>query len=759
MSRRTRLLHYTKTKSAVDLTPKARRMYKIASDLRKTARRLNFTSGDLREKVKKLQKFSESPEFLRSKLNKHTFDFVMSQLRCQILKPKGRRYTLDEKIFFLSLLKQSPRGYQLLRKIFAVPSRRTLTNLLTKIPFGTGINKAIMDSLSIKIESMKPLDRLCSVIFDEMNLDTILQFNRKHDIVDGFQDNGPLDRKPLFADKVMVFMARGICLKWKQPLAYYFNEGGMKSDLLVKAIKDVVESCQMAGLQVKTLICDQGTTNVTAFKKLYAETNEYFNSIGEENKLFGVLINNIEIIPMYDPPHLLKGMRNNFFKYHLHFKWRQNIVETAKWEHIRHMYEVEGMEDDDYKLCKNLTINHINNTKKMKVSMAAQIFSNNVAAVMKRMAMGNTELTTKGLPKEAESTAEFLLFMDKAFDSVNGSTVKAKHGKLLRCAVSKGSIHREFWNEAIKVFSTVEFFTENKNKIVPPTVKNWIHTLKAFSYLWDQLQKEGVLFLCSRNLNQDPLENFFGSIRSHGVRNVNPNVTSFVNSFKSLIINNMLSNHSLSSNCEKDSLEGLDNLKKMLISPSVEITSRVIFPEISIEEYQPNRSSLLRRGKLTYVAGFVAKKVLQQIKICQQCRKDLVDGDRTQPEYFVVQARAYSSKALLAPSTNFNMYFQKCIFHLSNILSQICFYNNITDHLKIILKNICNDHVFKCENHNLNELIINYVINFHLHVWIKNINRILKGKLAVGNTTDTIKVYAGKKFAKRHTYMKKVGIC
>lgn len=758
LDKRTNLLRYINTKKAIDLTPRSRKMYKIASDLRRTARRLNFATGDLREKIKRMQKIPESPEFLRAKLNRATYDFVMSQLRCQSLQPKGRRYTLDEKIFFLSFLKQSPKGYQLLRKFFAVPSRRTLTNLLGKLPFTTGINKVIMDSISMKTKLMKEHDKFCSIIFDEMNLDTILQFNRKNDIVDGFQDNGAQDRKPVIADKVMVFMARGICKKWKQPLAYYFNEGAMKSDVLVKSIKDVVQSCQVAGLKVKTLVCDQGTANVTAFNKLYAETREYFLARGEVNKLFGILISNQEVIPIYDPPHLLKGMRNNFFKYPLHFKWRQNKIETAKWEHIKQLYEAESMEDDDYKLCKNLTNNHINNVKKMKVSIAAQIFSNNVAAVMKRMAVEHTENTTKSLPKEAESTAELLLFMDKVFDSVNGSSVTPKHGKQLRCAVTKVSNHREFWIQAITVFNTMEFFNDKKNKIVPPSLKNWLHTLKAFVYLWDQLQKEGVQFLCTRNINQDPLENFFGSIRSHGVRNVNPNAASFINSFKSLIINNMLSNHSLNSNCEKDDLEGLDNLKTLLITPTEQIQPKVTFPEVTVEEYQPNHSSLLRKGKLTYVAGFVAKKILKQVKICQQCRKDLVGGDRSQPEYFVVQARAYSPQALLAPSTNFNSFFQKCIFHLTKLLPQICFYNNVTGHLKIILRHLCADNFFNCELHNLKELIIKYIINFHLYVWIKNVNRILKGKQSAKNTTDKIKVYASKKFAKRQKYLKKIGV-
>ncbi|XP_018322213.1 uncharacterized protein LOC108734938 [Agrilus planipennis] len=173
--------------------------------------------------------------------------------------------------------------------------------------------------------------------------------------------------------------------------------------------------------------------------------------------------------------------------------------------------------------------------------------------------------------------------------------------------------------------------------------------LEGFRYLWDVLRKERVSFLCPRNLNQDCLENFFGCIRSHGVRNVSPNAAAFVNSFKSLIINNYLANRSKSFNCESDNLRAFDNLKQFL-SSKVTTTTAIRFPEVTIPEYRPTDTTLLRRGTLTYVAGFVAKRVLSKVARCKQCRLDLLGDDRTAKEYFVIQARAYSPNALLSPT-------------------------------------------------------------------------------------------------------------
>lgn len=731
-------------------------MYKIAGDLRKTAKRLNFKCNNLKQQLKHMESVTNSPDILKAKLNQHTYNFVMSQLRCQPLKPKGRRYTLDEKILFLSFLKQSPKGYKLLRRLFAAPSRKTLTNLLGKIPFYTGINDAIMKSVSERVKKMTDTEKCCAVIFDEMAIDPTVQYNKKKDFVEGFQDNGG-DRNPLIADKVMVFMARGIFKKWKQPLAYYFNDGGMKSDMLTKTIKDVVLACQQAGLKVWTLICDQGAPNVAAINKLYAATNELFVRRGEDNRLFGVSIGNEEVVPIYDPPHLLKCIRNNFFKYNLSFKWRNEKKEIAKWDHIKKVYEIDSQEADEYRCCKNLSIHHVENTKKMKVSMAAQVFSNTLASVMKGMVKRRNPDDPDDLPIEAESTAEFILFMDYVFDSVNGSFLQVTKGKTLKCAVRKTSGHKAFWAEAIQVFSTMEFFNSHKAHIVPPSVKNWIHTLKAFSYLWDKCEKSKISFLCPRNLNQDPLENFFGSIRSHGIRNINPNAAAFVNSLKSLVINNFITSHSKAANCENDNLKGLDDLKHMLTSDVAESNIDISFPEIVVAEYKPDYHSLLKKGTLTYIAGFVAKKVLKQIGLCQQCRQDLVGGDRSQAEYFIVNARAYSAKALLAPSTNFNLFFQKCIFIISNILPQLCYKQNIIRLIKIVLKNLCNEDIFMCEKHDVKKIFWHYVSVFHLHVWIKNVNSILKGKQALTkSSTDTIKIYASRKFEKHRSYLKKV---
>lgn len=131
------------------------------------------------------------------------------------------------------------------------------------------------------------------------------------DRVIGFEDLGNNKTKPLFADKALTFMVRGIRRKFKQPVAFMFTNSSMKTPDLVVAIKEVIQAVQSTGLMVAALTCDQASTNVAAINKLKMETKEMYSRLGKDKKTFGFEIGNQEIVPLFDPPHLLKCMRNN----------------------------------------------------------------------------------------------------------------------------------------------------------------------------------------------------------------------------------------------------------------------------------------------------------------------------------------------------------------------------------------------------------------------------------------------------------------
>lgn len=177
----------------------------------------------------------------------------------------------------------------------------------------------------------------------------------------------------------------------------------------------------------------------------------------------------------------------------------------------------------------------------------------------------------------AQDTATLCLFMDKLFDSMNGNFHKVVDGKIYRVAVKKNSPHHQLWRESIQVFDSMYFVNPvtKEKSVQPPTIKNWIKTIKGifclleiflsihilncfFNFIGVQdivkiMGDHKVNSLLMRNFNQDSLENFFGALRALGYRNNNPNCLNFVSSYRTLLLNNLMSSHSPGVNCEDDS--------------------------------------------------------------------------------------------------------------------------------------------------------------------------------------------------------------
>lgn len=131
-------------------------------------------------------------------------------------------------MFALFLYKQSGKAYSTLLKVFALPSRKSITDLLKKVPFERGINKRIFEHFKGSVKKLKnKLVRFCTVIFDEVSISASLQFNESVRKVIGFEDLGQCNCSPKFSDKELVFIVRGIRKKFKQPVAFCFTNSQM----------------------------------------------------------------------------------------------------------------------------------------------------------------------------------------------------------------------------------------------------------------------------------------------------------------------------------------------------------------------------------------------------------------------------------------------------------------------------------------------------------------------------------------------------
>uniref|UniRef100_UPI00200EA831 hypothetical protein n=1 Tax=Escherichia coli TaxID=562 RepID=UPI00200EA831 len=80
---------------------------------------------------------------------------------------------------------------------------------------------------------------------------------------------------PKFADHDLVFMIRGVCAAWRQPIAYYFCQGTIPASELTKILNKIVDAVKSTGLEPLAFICDQGMTFQSAIKNLQAATRQY----------------------------------------------------------------------------------------------------------------------------------------------------------------------------------------------------------------------------------------------------------------------------------------------------------------------------------------------------------------------------------------------------------------------------------------------------------------------------------------------------
>lgn len=333
--------------------------------------------------IKAASNVAKNPKFLKvmENLSSTAKILIHSQFREVSKKKQGRRFTMEEKVPALLIMKQSPKCYRLLRKIFILPAPQTLTKLLQKCFIQPGINKNIFSQLQKRCENMTKEEKMCVILFDEISIKPNLTYNERRDKVVGFVTNGQ-ETVPEIADHAQVFMVRGVLKNYKQPLAYSFSQGATKGAELCKQLKKVITEVQKAGLIVVATVCDQGANNRHAIKLLLQETRGVLLRRGETPRGNIIIINDSEIVPLYDPPHLLKGVRNNLITKNLKYVY-ENEQRTAKWAHLQLLLK----ENPGYKgirLIPKLTESHVVPEKisKMKVKFASQVFSRTVASNM-----------------------------------------------------------------------------------------------------------------------------------------------------------------------------------------------------------------------------------------------------------------------------------------------------------------------------------------------------------------------------------------
>lgn len=123
--------------------------------------------------------------------NKLTFlqkTSVDSILRNYGKRAKGRRFTHDQKVLYLSEYKKSAATFRWRQKNFKLSHETTLKKLFKKLPLDTGINSSVKDRLIFARKKMTDdLVSICVLIWDEMACSPHLDYDYENDRISGFE--------------------------------------------------------------------------------------------------------------------------------------------------------------------------------------------------------------------------------------------------------------------------------------------------------------------------------------------------------------------------------------------------------------------------------------------------------------------------------------------------------------------------------------------------------------------------------------------
>lgn len=210
------------------------------------------------------------------------------------------------------------------------------------------------------------------------------------------------------------------------------------------------------------------------------------------------------IIHCFDPPHIIKVIRNNLYTKNLsHFVsevWDynstndtlvQNDVKNASWDDVRYFYNTNISSAS--RLIRKITPEHVDpKSLKMKVYVAAQVFSNTFGNIMLYCSEHGQ------LPTDFSGTGHILVFFNNVFDSLKGGETKTKINPL-RSVIDNNNKEKifGFWEYAISMLEKMNFVEKttgnvNNNSSV---LKKTISTIRGFMKLTKLCLSLGKLIL------------------------------------------------------------------------------------------------------------------------------------------------------------------------------------------------------------------------------------------------------------------------
>ena len=100
-------------------------------------------------------------------------------------------------------------AYNFIRETIPMPSKQVLTSILDKIPIESGLSSFIIDHMTQFAKVIPNIEKICILMFDEVEIKSRVEMKGKNCTVYGIVDNGH-SKNNEFCNHALVFQLRGL---------------------------------------------------------------------------------------------------------------------------------------------------------------------------------------------------------------------------------------------------------------------------------------------------------------------------------------------------------------------------------------------------------------------------------------------------------------------------------------------------------------------------------------------------------------------
>jgi len=275
--------------------------------------------------------------------------------------------------------------------------------------------------------------------------------------------------------------------------------------------------------ELVSLTCDGPSQNITMIRELGAnlcimDMRPYFLHPEDHTQKVHVLL---------DPCHMLKLLRNVFSTVEVLVR---EDGQQIRWRYIEELHKLQ--EKEGLRLGNKLKMAHIQwRNQKMKVNLAAQLFSSSVADALEYCEQELKYPQFSG----CAAAVQFLCTIDAAFDVLNS---RNPLGKGHKAPIKPTTKHRAkgileeteslLLGLKMKGRDNTLVHVHSTQKKTP--IYGFIACGRSVMGIYEDLVEQPAApcrYLLTYKLSQDHLELFFSAVRARGGYNNNPNVRQF----------------------------------------------------------------------------------------------------------------------------------------------------------------------------------------------------------------------------------------